>query len=99
MSPESRATDLARRLLCHEPRGHADMYGCFVVPPDPILIRDSLIGTRFVARVAGNVRSGSPSTSDVPGLVTEVTGSAHRTGVHTFVLDPADPLPEGFVLR
>src|ERR1700752_903575 len=23
-----------RRLLCHEPRGHADMYGCFVVPPD-----------------------------------------------------------------
>jgi proline racemase/trans-L-3-hydroxyproline dehydratase len=26
--------DLVRRLLCHEPRGHADMYGCFVVPPD-----------------------------------------------------------------
>src|SRR4051794_3365796 len=23
-----------RRLLCHEPRGHADMYGCFLVPPD-----------------------------------------------------------------
>jgi proline racemase len=23
-----------RRLLCHEPRGHADMYGCFVVPAD-----------------------------------------------------------------
>jgi proline racemase len=26
--------DVIRRLLCHEPRGHADMYGCFVVPPD-----------------------------------------------------------------
>jgi proline racemase len=26
--------DAVRRLLCHEPRGHADMYGCFVVPPD-----------------------------------------------------------------
>ena len=26
--------DVVRRLLCHEPRGHADMYGCFVVPPD-----------------------------------------------------------------
>jgi proline racemase len=26
--------DLVRRLLCHEPRGHADMYGCFLVPPD-----------------------------------------------------------------
>ncbi|MBO0829802.1 MAG: proline racemase family protein [Pseudonocardia sp.] len=23
-----------RALLCSEPRGHADMYGCFVVPPD-----------------------------------------------------------------
>ncbi|WP_084958229.1 proline racemase family protein [Thermoactinospora rubra] len=26
--------DHIRRLLCHEPRGHADMYGCFLVPPD-----------------------------------------------------------------
>lgn len=25
---------LLRRLLCHEPRGHADMYGGFIVPPD-----------------------------------------------------------------
>ena len=23
-----------RQLLCHEPRGHADMYGGFIVPPD-----------------------------------------------------------------
>jgi len=30
-SPE---VDAVRRLLCHEPRGHADMYGCFMVPPD-----------------------------------------------------------------
>jgi proline racemase len=28
------AVDAVRRLLCHEPRGHADMYGCFVVEPD-----------------------------------------------------------------
>jgi proline racemase len=26
--------DSVRRLLCHEPRGHADMYGCFLVDPD-----------------------------------------------------------------
>ena len=26
--------DAVRRLLCFEPRGHADMYGCFIVPPD-----------------------------------------------------------------
>src|SRR5919201_6723150 len=30
----SEEIDRVRRLLCHEPRGHADMYGCFVVPPD-----------------------------------------------------------------
>ncbi len=30
----SEAVDAVRRLLCHEPRGHADMYGCFLVPPD-----------------------------------------------------------------
>ena len=30
----SERIDRVRRLLCHEPRGHADMYGCFVVPPD-----------------------------------------------------------------
>jgi proline racemase len=30
----SEAVDRVRRLLCHEPRGHADMYGCFPVAPD-----------------------------------------------------------------
>lgn len=27
--------DAIRRLLVHEPRGHRDMYGGFIVPPDP----------------------------------------------------------------
>jgi trans-L-3-hydroxyproline dehydratase len=26
--------DLLRKCLCHEPRGHADMYGGFIVPPN-----------------------------------------------------------------
>jgi len=26
--------DGVRRLLVHEPRGHADMYGCFVTEPE-----------------------------------------------------------------
>jgi proline racemase len=30
----SQQVDSVRRLLCNEPRGHADMYGCFLVPPD-----------------------------------------------------------------
>jgi proline racemase len=31
---EDPAVDGLRRLLCFEPRGHADMYGGFLVPPD-----------------------------------------------------------------
>jgi proline racemase len=30
----SSQVDEIRKLLCLEPRGHADMYGCFLVPPD-----------------------------------------------------------------
>ncbi len=30
----SAEVDRIRRLLCHEPRGHADMYGGFLVPPN-----------------------------------------------------------------
>jgi proline racemase len=31
---ESADAGFVRELLCNEPRGHADMYGCFLVPPD-----------------------------------------------------------------
>jgi proline racemase len=34
-----------------------------------------------------------------PPVVPQVTGLVHRTGEHTFVVDPADPLVPGFVLR
>ena len=51
---------------------------------------DSIVGTTFHARAIG-------STPD--GLLTEVQGTAFRTGEHRFVLDPADPLGTGFVLR
>ncbi|KAF2024317.1 Diaminopimelate epimerase-like protein [Setomelanomma holmii] len=30
----SHQLDVLRQSLCHEPRGHADMYGGFIVPPD-----------------------------------------------------------------
>jgi proline racemase len=32
-------------------------------------------------------------------VLTEVEGMAYRTGEHRFVLDPRDPLGDGFVLR
>ena len=54
------------------------------------LRHDSLIGTTFTARVTGE---------EAAGVVTEVTGSAFRTGEHRFLLDPRDDLGTGFVLR
>ena len=51
---------------------------------------DSIVGTTFLARAIGEGRD---------GLLTEVEGTAFRTGEHRFVLDPRDPLGTGFVLR
>jgi proline racemase len=34
LAPQSGELELMRRMLCHEPRGHADMYGGFIVEPD-----------------------------------------------------------------
>ena len=51
---------------------------------------DSIIDTTFVARAVGH-------TAD--GVLTEVEGTAFRTGEHRFVLDPRDTLGTGFVLR
>jgi proline racemase len=50
----------------------------------------SIVGSEF----AGRVIEETPH-----GVVTEVEGSAHPTGRHEFVLDPADELGEGFLLR
>jgi proline racemase len=51
---------------------------------------DSIVGTTFYAGAIGRTRD---------GVLTEVRGMAFRTGEHRFVLDPADPLGTGFVLR
>jgi proline racemase len=54
----------------------------------------SIVGSSFTGRVVGDV-----DVAGRPAVVTEVTGSAYRTGEAAFVLDPDDPLGEGFLLR
>jgi proline racemase len=56
-----------------------------------VLTHDSIVGTRFL----GRVRRGAGSAGAV---IPEVEGMAYRTGVHTFTLDPNDPLETGFLL-
>ena len=51
---------------------------------------DSIVGTIFHARAIGQ---------EAGGLLTEVEGTAFRTGEHRFFLDPRDPLGAGFVVR
>ncbi|MEV7236592.1 proline racemase family protein [Streptomyces sp. NPDC051020] len=57
--------------------------------PGDTLHHESVIGTVFTGRVV-------PGTGE--GIVTEVTGTAHRTGEHTFVVEPGDSLATGFLL-
>ena len=54
----------------------------------------SIVGTQFRARVVDETE-----VAGIPAVITEVEGSAYRTGEHVFTLDPDDPVPAGFVLR
>ncbi|GHI86797.1 hypothetical protein Sxan_41610 [Streptomyces xanthophaeus] len=49
------------------------------------LLHESVTGTVFTGRI-------------LPGGVTEVSGTAYRTGEHAFLADPYDPLGTGFLL-
>jgi proline racemase len=54
----------------------------------------SIVGSEFRGRGVGD--------ADVDGrqaVITEVEGSAHRSGYHHFVLEDDDPLGTGFLLR
>jgi proline racemase len=64
------------------------------LPRGETLVHESIIGTEFEACVVGDAEVG-----EYPAVVTEVSGSAHLTGFHQFVLRPDDPLGTGFLLR
>jgi proline racemase len=54
-------------------------------------VHESLIGTRFNGRVASRTQVG-----EYAAIVPEIEGSAWITGEHTFLIDEADPLKDGF---
>lgn len=58
------------------------------------LVHLGIVDTVFTGRVVGD-----DEVAGIPAVVTEVEGSAFRTGEHVFTLDPADPLGDGFLLR
>jgi proline racemase len=58
------------------------------------LLHLSIVGSAFRGRVVGEV-----VVAGRRAVVTEVEGSAYRTGSAEFTLDPNDPLGDGFLLR
>ena len=58
------------------------------------VVIESLIGTSFEV-CAVEVTS----VGGLDAVVPEVTGTANITGMHEFVIDPEDPLRDGFLLR
>ena len=54
----------------------------------------SIVDTEFRGWVVGDAE-----VAGIPAVVTEVEGSAFRTGEHLFTLDPHDTLGDGFLLR
>lgn len=58
-----------------------------------VYIHESIIGTLYRCRLLKEARVGG-----FTGIIPEITGSAYVTGMHNFVLDPNDPIQEGFQL-
>jgi proline racemase len=79
-------TGVSARLAIHAARGEVGV-------GEPMVV-ESIIGTRFTGRIVETTRFGP-----YPAVVPEVEGTAHITGRHQFLIDPADPLREGFILR
>lgn len=62
--------------------------------PDDSFVVESIVGSTFTGRVRGDTAVGN-----YDAVVPEVEGSAYLTGLSEFVIDPDDPLGEGFLLR
>lgn len=58
-----------------------------------VYTNNSLLGTIFEGRIVKEVMIGERK-----GIIGRITGSAAVTGYHQFVLDPADPFRQGFLL-
>ena len=79
-------TGVSARLAIHHARGEVDL--------DQPIVVESIIGTRFTGRIVETTTFGS-----YHAIIPEIEGAAHITGRHQFLIDPDDPLRDGFILR
>lgn len=79
-------TGVSGRLAIHAARGEVGI-------DEPIVV-ESIVGSRFTGRIVGTTQVG-----DLPAIIPEITGTAHITGRNELLLDPDDPLGQGFFIR
>ena len=69
----------------------AMLIGHGLMKPDETIVSEGITGSLFRGRMLRPVRVG-----EFDGFVPEVSGTAHLTGFHQFVIDPDDPQKHGF---
>lgn len=79
-------TGLAGRMAIHYERGELHQKEEIVV--------ESILGTTFKGRVLGEAPVG-----DRNAITPEITGRAYVTGRNELLIDPRDPLADGFIFR
>ncbi len=79
-------TGVSGRAAIHYARGEIGLNEPFTV--------ESIVDTRFTGRALRTTTFG-----DFEAVIPEVSGAAHITGRNEWLIDPDDPLREGFILR
>jgi proline racemase len=65
-----------------------------LLSPGQPFVHEGIVGSQFTGTVIG-----TPTVAQFDAVVPVISGKAFITGLHQFVVDPTDPLAEGFLLR
>lgn len=79
-------TGVSARAALHYAKGEIGLNEPFIV--------ESILGTTFTGEVLQETTFGG-----VTAVIPQVTGTAHICGLNELLIDPADPLAQGFLLR
>ena len=79
-------TGVSARAALHHARGELPLNESFIV--------ESILGTTFTGQVIASTKFG-PYDAIIP----QITGTAHIIGRNELLIDPEDPLQNGFILR
>lgn len=79
-------TGVSARMAIHHKRNEIGIN-------EPMVI-ESIIGTRYIGSVVKSMKFGN-----YDAIIPQVDGTAYITGKSEFLIDPEDPLKEGFILR